>query len=171
MASWLSRLPDLAGVWHWIEAHIAAASWTEIGLLLVAVVAAIGAYAQVNAIKLFEMVKYLQDERFRNARRIVVQEIARREGSEWWRDPELEAAASACSGHYDVVASLVKFSCGGALRKFIIKRWAESIVRVHTVLAPFLQQRKESGGADYADFHWLYRQAKKYHKTVGAPWP
>lgn len=161
-------MPDIG---CWLTRLFSSANWTEIGLLIVAVVAAIGAYAQVNAVKLFEMVKYLQEERFRQARRVVVQQIARSKDSEWWRDPDLEAAASACIGHYDVVASLVRFSCGRALRKFIIKRWAESIVRVHNVLAPFMQHRKAAGGADYGDFDWLFRQAHRYKKMVGDPWP
>jgi hypothetical protein len=169
MPSWLN--PDWPGVWHWLTAHIEAASWTEIGLLLVAVVAAVGAYARVSAIKLFELVKYLEYEHFRNARRVEVQDIARKLGTEWWHDATLEAAASACAGHYDEVASLVRFSCGRRLRKFIIRRWAESIVRVHGVLEPYMQHRKQSGGNDYHDFEWLYANARHYRKTVGAPWP
>ncbi len=168
MADWLS---GLATVGHWLGANVEAALWTDVGLLRVAVAAAIGAYAQVNAIKLFELVKYLQDERFRSARRVVVQDIARRAGTEWWSDATLEAAASACAGHYDVVASLVRFSCGRRLRQFIIRRWSESIVRVHTVLEPFMAHRKASGGNDYCDFEWLYQKARHYRKTVGAPWP
>jgi len=147
------------------------ALWAEIGILMVAAVAAIVAYKQVNAFKLFEFVKYLQDEGFRNSRRVVIREIWEKRNTEWWKDPRLEAAASTCAGHYDVVGNLLRFAAKGSLRSFVIRSWSESIIRIHSVLSAFMDQRRKSGGSDYRDFDWLYERARRYKKRVGAPWP
>ena len=141
------------------------------GVLLVAIVAAVVAYKQVNAFKLFELVKYLQDEGFRASRRVVIREIWEKRATEWWKDPKLEAAASTCAGHYDVVGNLLRYAARGSLRRFVIRSWSESVVRIHTILAEFMAQRRKSGGNDYRDFDWLYKKANHHKKHVGAPWP
>jgi hypothetical protein len=154
---------------YWIS-QIASALFQFI-LVLSAVVAAIFAYNQVISHKLFELVKFLQDEKFRDARRIVIKEIYLKKGTNWWLDPKFEAAASTCAGHYDVVGCLLRFKSSRGLQKLFIRSWADSIVRTHQVLDEFIKARRAENGAQYEDFEWLYRRAKVRHPTVGVPWP
>jgi hypothetical protein len=149
----------------------AISSLAQIGLLLVAVVSAYYAYRQVNAFKLSQLVSYLQDESFRNSRRVVIQDIWGKRQTEWWKDRELEIAASTCAGHFDVVGNLLRYTAPKSLQKFVIRSWSESIVRIHELLQQFMAERRKSGGNNYADFDWLYKRAKKHIKNVGAPWP
>jgi hypothetical protein len=153
---------------HWLEQLYWA---SQIGLFVVAIIAAAAAFRQIGALKLFELVKFLQDENFRCARRDMIRKISQKKDTDWWNDPILEASASSCAGHYDIVGRLLRFRPDWGLKRLFIKGWAESIVRTYEILEPFIQKRGAAGGNEYEAFQWLYRQAKKYRPTVGAPWP
>ncbi|MFZ0693246.1 MAG: hypothetical protein WAN51_03705, partial [Alphaproteobacteria bacterium] len=85
---------------------------SQIGLFLVAVIAAFAAFIQVRTYKLFELLKFLESPDFRRSRRIVVREIAKRTG-EWWNDKEhgehFEEAASHVCAAYDILGRMIEF--------------------------------------------------------------
>lgn len=146
-------------------------SGAQLGLILIALVSVYYARRQINAFKLSQLVTYLQEEGFRNSRRTVIQDIWEKRGTKWWNDRALEVAASTCAGHYDVVGNLLKYTTSGKLRRFVIRSWSESIVRIHETLGEFMAERRRSGGNSYEDFDWLYKRAKRYKRNVGDPWP
>lgn len=175
MTEWFGWLPDMGGVWACVWQAIVVLfqhdNLSNVGLFLVATIVGVNGYRQANATRLFELVNYLQDERFRTARRIVAQEIARKSGTKWWEEARLEAAASDCTGHFEVVGNLVRYTCGERLRRFLISRWSESIVRAFNALEPFLKERQMVSGSYPADFDWLYRKALPHCKKVPKPFP
>lgn len=154
---------------YWISQTLG--SFFQFLLVVAAIVGGTIAYRQVEALKLFELSKFLQDERFREARRIVIREIGAKQDTKWWDDPRLEAAASTCAGHYDVLGNLLEFRASNRLKKFFIRGWGESIVRTYQILSKFISQRRASGGNEYWAYERLYNQAKKRRPSVGPNWP
>ena len=173
MTSWISH--NFPVMWLWLhesaQALSSISSFAQIFLVLIAAASARYAYKQVNAFKLSQIVSYLQEDGFRKSRRVVIQDIWAKRQTEWWKNRELEIAASTCAGHYDVVGNLLRYTAPSSLQKFVIRSWSESVVRIHDVLQHFMAERRSSGGNNYEDFDWLYNKAKKHVRKVGAPWP
>jgi hypothetical protein len=153
---------------HWLEL----ASWaSQVALVLLAIVAAFAALHQASAFKLFELLKFIQEEGFRNARRRVIVEIGSKRNEPWWDDAPLEAAASTCCAHYDIVGNMLIFSGSRQLTRHFIKHWSDSIVRTYEVLHGFIERRSAAGGNPYSSYRWLYLRALKYKQSVGSAWP
>ena len=145
-----------------------ASSIIQVVLLGVAVWAGIAAYRQLGSFKLFELLKFTQDETFRAARRCVIQEIGPKATTDWWTDKQLEVQASTCCGSYDVLAKTLQFEAPTRVTKFFTEHWAASIVRTYSILEPFIMQRRNAGGLDYSGYEWLYRKALHYRQPPPA---
>lgn len=94
-------------VLYWLSQTVGVA--IQLILVCVAVWAGVAAHRQISAIKLFELLKYIQNENFRKARRAVVHEIGPLKETAWWEDRELENKASDCCAHYDILGNMLLF--------------------------------------------------------------
>jgi hypothetical protein len=144
----------------------------QLVLVAVAVVAAFAAFRQVNAFKLFELTKFLQEPRFQDARRTVLTEIKQKEGTAWWEEPRLEAAASICCGHYDIVGTILQYGGRGRLTRHFARHWGKSIILTYDILHGFLERRRATGGNEYRCYDWLYqRSLREWPAGAAGVWP
>lgn len=144
---------------------------SQIAVVFAVIWAGFVARKQVETFKLFELMKFLQDENFRKSRRTVMQDISAHRGEEWWANAELEACASTCCGSYDILGRMIMLGVAGATQRFFVKFWAESIVHTYSVLETFIKKRSEAGGARYEAYTWLYIQALKHCPKIPKEWP
>jgi hypothetical protein len=130
-----------------------------LALIAVAIWAGMAAYKQVNTLKLFEFLKYAHGEDFRHARRVVIQQIEPIQDTMWWEtDLTLEASASDCCAHYDVLGRVLMFGKEKKLAR-VLDPWGPSITRTYKILLPFMDVRRTTGGPDFGGYEWLYRRA------------
>src|ERR1700754_3973515 len=101
---------------------------SQITVVFAVIWAGFVAHRQVETFKLFELLKFLQDENFRKSRRVVMRNIGPRKSETWWIDPDLEACASTCCGSYDILGRMIKQGVSRRTRRFFAKYWSESIV-------------------------------------------
>jgi hypothetical protein len=128
-------------------------------LLLVASVAAIFAFVHVRTFRLFELLRFLEDHRIREARRRVFRKVKKDDQSKWWEtDPELEEAAGTVCASYDIVAHLAT----GRIRKLFVREWANSICWSHERLETYLKERRINVPNAYHGYSELYRDAKPF---------
>lgn len=152
----------------WLEA----ASWaSQVILVLLTVVAVFAARHQISTFKLFELLKFIQEEKFRIARRRVILDIGPKRSQNWWEDRTLEADASTCCAQYDIVGNILIFGGSSRLTRHFVKHWSDSIIRTYEILQEFIERRAASGGNSYSSYQWLYRRALKHRRSVGAAWP
>ena len=160
---------------HWMEqaywlSQVAGATFQFI-LIAAAIAAGVIAYRQFSAFRLFELLKYTQGDVFRHARRAVIREIGPIKDTEWWKDERLEALASDCCAHYDILGRMLMFKGNGGVSGFFIENWADSIVRTYEILSQFIEQRRAKGGNDSKGYEWLYQRAREIRPTIGPTWP
>jgi hypothetical protein len=140
---WLERA-------YWISQSI---------LVLIALAAAIAAYIHVRTIKLFELLKFLEEPEIRRARLTVFEDIRNKAGTEWWKsDSRLQEAASTVCASYDIVARLAR----GRSRRFFRRHWAYSICWTHEALDEFLRDRRREVPDAYRGYSDLYIEAKRF---------
>lgn len=144
---------------------------SQIVIVLAVIWAGFIARKQVETFKLFELLKFLQDENFRKSRRTVISVIGPRKGEAWWTDPELEACASTCCGSYDILGRMIKHGVSWRTQRFFVMFWAESIVHTYSVLETFIQLRAEAGGPRYEAYTWLYDRARAHCPVLPKAWP
>jgi hypothetical protein len=142
---------------------------SQVVLAVIATIAAFAAFVQIRTFKLFEMLKYMESLQLRNSRRIVLREIYKRRGEEWWNDPadgdRLESAASDVCASYDVLGRMIEFDSLervfpiGGYGAFFRKFWARSIVQNHEALKVFLTHRRTSHPDAYSAFTRLAEEA------------
>jgi hypothetical protein len=146
---------------------------SQIALLVFAVLAAIAAFRQVSATKLFEMLKFVEQEEFREARRIIYFEIRRQPPeAKWWEQKEHDrwekAAAKVCAS-YDILGLVAKCNLAARLHRgigwFFIREWCNSIVNAHEALRPYLAYRRKTRPNAYHGFTWLYDRARLCAET------
>jgi hypothetical protein len=98
--------------------------WSQIGLFVTAVIAAIYGYRQLQASNRYELLKLLEDERFRKARRLLWKELCAEGASpppQWWKQCEkLEEAAGKTCASFDIVALMAKYGN----REFFAREWS-----------------------------------------------
>ncbi|MDB5691072.1 MAG: hypothetical protein JWO81_135 [Alphaproteobacteria bacterium] len=142
----------------------------QIVLAGIALAAAWLAYLHVRTFKLFEILKYIENDPIRDARRIVIQKIEGQGTAEWWLETnsKLEAAASKVCSTYDVVGLLVEFE---TIKLVMIrprywglfeKYWAVSIYRTHEALRSFLAHRRLTAPNAYEGYTRLAQLVKPY---------
>jgi hypothetical protein len=148
---------------------------SQILLTAVALVAAAGAWRQSRIYQFHELMKYVQDSEFRDARRTVIKEIAvlDERNLDWWAgaDPEairLEKAAATVCGHYDLLAITLgfadheRFLLPNSTRMFFVRHFAASIVGNHRVLNRYINYRRVRSQSTYAAFTRIRDAAVKY---------
>lgn len=141
------------------------------GTLILAVVAVVAAYfgfRQLRAYKLFEMMKYLEDEDFRTFRRIVIMEITPIRHTPWWKNNDrLEQAAAAVCTRYDILGLMIEFDTldrvffpKTSYGTFFTTHWANSIIDCHHALENYLEHRHDGAENAYIHFTRLRDAAK-----------
>jgi hypothetical protein len=131
----------------------------QVIIIAVAVWAGWAAYRQASSFAVFELLKYAQGETFRLARREVIRKVDELKVDGWWdKSLELEASASDCCAHYDVLGRVLMFRPDSRLARFL-EPWGPSIIRTFEALRPFVMHRRASGGPDFRGYEWLYAQA------------
>jgi hypothetical protein len=134
----------------------------QIALLVVAVLAAIVGYSQLKHANRFELLKLLEDERFREARRLLWFEVCAKEpppSLRWWAGEEnkkLEQAAAKTCASFDIVALMAKYGN----RRFFSKEWARSICWTYDLLAPYIADRHDA--VAFKHYRALAEEARKY---------
>jgi hypothetical protein len=132
---------------HWLES----VSWlAQIGVLLVALGAAYFGFQQLRSYKIFEMIKYIEDEEFRTLRRIVIMDIPLLNYKHWWGGHDehtktLEKAAAAVCTRYDILGLMIESdTLDKGFGDFFTKNWADSIIHSHNVLQGYLDHRRNA---------------------------
>ena len=151
-------------------------SWcSQIAVAVVAVFAAAFAYNQIHTLKLLELLKYLEQQHVRDARRVVWKDIAKKAPGEiWWTDEQLEAQASIVCASFNTLGAALRESRTPKLRRFFCRHWGVTIVAQYRCLLPMIEHRRKTNGPEYMNnFEWLYkcakRHAKHYLETTEAP--
>jgi hypothetical protein len=158
--------------------HVAWGS--QIVLMAIAFCAALAAIQQLRSYKLFELLKFLESEHFRNSRRVVLREIYNRKSEDWWLDPKegarLAEAASNVSAGYDILARMIEYDNSGVSRyiygsygNFFRTHWARSIITNHDALKNFLKHRRLAYAASYSAFTELAVAAEKEAGPMNPP--
>lgn len=116
---------------------------SQIGMAVVILGSAIGAYKQIRSYKLLELLKYLEADDAKKYRRIVLTILS--EQPRWWQDdPQVEAAASEVCAHFDVLAAMIEFDhCdrwlpGHGYGNFFRREWGHHIVNSHETLKDYI---------------------------------
>jgi hypothetical protein len=153
-----------------LDSLLERAYWiSQITLPLIAVGAAWIAIKQVRSIRLFELMKHIEDPRVREAREIVMMQVPKWKGKDWWTDDQLREAATTLASAYDHLGSLLHFEGMGRVGRFFVDRWGEGIVRTHIALDDYLTYRRRYAPQSYIGFTWLYQHAKRRHPNVQLP--
>ena len=135
-------------------------------LTVVATAAGIAAYWQIQTFKRFELMKMLESDRVKTARRALFASTKKRFNGKWWNfddpqfDDQLEQAASVVCGAYDIVGIVAK----GANRRFFRKHWGHGIRWTYQALEGFLEDRRTQPGGNpdaYSGYELIYNEAKK----------
>jgi hypothetical protein len=129
---------------------------SQILLFVTAIVAAYYGYHQLVSTNRYELLRMLEDERFREARRLLWKKLCAPGASpapRWWEDERLEEAAGKTCAWFDIVALMAKPSN----RRFFSKEWARSICWTYELLEPFIQDRHDLDA--YKHYRQLYNEA------------
>ncbi len=113
--------------------------------------AALAAYFQIRAVKLLEMLKFIESRDLRLARRKVIRgELGVRTDPWWDTDDDLEAAASDVCAAYDILGLMIEADwveqCSIKGYSEFFQHWDYSVFRTHQELKAFLQVRR---GGEY----------------------
>ena len=139
-------------------------------LVGVALCAAYIAYIQFSTGRLFGILRFTQDQAFRDSRQIV-QEISQLAGTDWWCQERLEVAASTCCANYDILGHVLKFSRSKRVACFFAECWSDSIIRTFDALEPFIEERARRGGNPHIGYRWLMDQARHFRSEPGDLFP
>jgi hypothetical protein len=135
----------------------------QIILLFVAIVAAAAGFVQVRTIRLFELLKFLEESSVRDARRPIFKEVKLGDTEKWWEtNLKLDEAASTVCATYDIVSHLAM----GKNRRFFVREWANSICWTHERLENFLKDRRRTVPSAYHAYSALYKEAIRHDPRV-----
>lgn len=143
----------------------------QILLFIVAASAAYGGILQLQAYKLFEIIKFVDDKEFREARAVVVNEIGPVKDTKWWEgghevDRMRLAAYTVCS-KYNYLQLLFEFDSSHRLlgragyNRFFVTNWSVSIIPTREALEGFINWRRKGSPEAYIAYDRLYASAKK----------
>jgi hypothetical protein len=154
MMVWLEGMRVwLEGMKVWLESAYYVA---QILLFFTAIAAAYYAYHQLVSANRYELLRMLEGERFRNARRLLWKALCAPGASpapQWWEDEQLEEAAAKTCASFDIVALMAKRSN----RRFFSREWARSICWTYELLKPYIQDRHDPDA--YKHYRELYKEA------------
>jgi len=153
------------------EAPLETAYWiSQIVLVAIVLIGAIVAYWQVSAIKLFELLKFVEQEEFRKARRVVYFEIRVAPSREnWWEDSvhdDWENAAARVCAPYDILGLIIArsrlaacFSFYNGVERIFLRQWSNSIVMTYEALQTYVKYRRDTQPNAYREYTRLYYRA------------
>jgi len=132
------------------------------------------ALQEAQTTKLLKILQYVEEQRVRDARHLVMTEIRRQEeeGNNWWEsNDQLHRAAVQLCVSYDHLGGVIKFDGPDRVGQYFLERWGESVIRAHAILERFLVFCRKPGGNSYAgnsymDFTWLSEQATLIRKNA-----
>jgi len=104
----------------------------------------------------FELIRYLQSEDMRLARRILIVDIGETGGSysNWIKIPKLRDAAEQVCAAYDMVGIMLK---RGLIDEDLVDEWQDSITKCYNAAKPMIDEyRGRSGPSYYKHFKYLY---------------
>lgn len=103
----------------------------------------------------------LQEESVRDARRLVLHELASKREHTKWSATEL-AAAEKVIHTYDAVGVMVR--SGLIPTHMVANHWGDSLRRAWPILKPLVLEIRQKRNAQelFDDFEWLGEEAKKY---------
>ena len=107
-----------------------------------------------SAQNILAIINLLQAEHVRNARRIVLKELANRPHHKW--SPEQERAAALVGSSYDVAAFLIRQGLVPVGK--IVENWGPSVRNCYGTLEGYIaEMRREEhcGASHWDDFEWL----------------
>ena len=134
---------------------------SQILLLLLATAGAIFAYTQLKITRTFELLRFVEREDFRAARRVVYHKIRPQPpGTEWWQDEKLEEAAALVCAFYDILGIMVDES--GSVGQLFTDKWAASIVPAHRHLLRYIEFRRQSKPDAFVAFTALSKRAERH---------
>ncbi len=143
----------------------------QILLFIVAGAAAYGGILQLQAYKLFEIIKFVDDKEFREARGVVVNEIGPVRETRWWEGGHeanhMRLAAYTVCSKYDSLQLLFEFDAmdrllgGAGYKRFFVTNWSVSIIPTREALEGFIRWRREGSPQAYIAYDRLYESAKK----------
>jgi hypothetical protein len=132
---------------------------SQILLFFTPIAAAYYGYRQLVSTNQYELLRMLEDERFREARRLLWKTLCAPGASpapRWWEDERLEEAAGKTCASFDIVALMAKPSN----RRFFSKEWAHSICWTYELHEPYIQDRHYHDA--YKHYHELYKEASAF---------
>jgi hypothetical protein len=135
--------------------------WSQIALTGIAFAAAVGAYVQLQTFKRFELLKILEAQAVRNARRILYHRVrqSKEPPADWWTDDTLEEAASSVCASFDIVGLIARHRNW----RFFTREWAHPICWTYEALQEYIRMGNPDG---YHGYHNLYKAAKKHQHSA-----
>lgn len=131
---------------------------SQIALALTAFAAAGFGYWQLRASNRYELLKKLEDEQVRKARRLLWKELlAKKPQASWWNDDDLEEAASTVCASFDIVGLMAKYGN----YSFFCKEWAPVIRWTYEALQEYIAERKKHRSRAFDNYRKLYERAKR----------
>jgi hypothetical protein len=138
--------------------------FSQIGLAVTAVIAAGFGYGQLRSSNRYELLKKLEDEQVRKARRLLWNELrAKQPQPLWWKDDKLEEAASTVCASFDIVGLMARH---GNYR-FFSKQWAPVICWTYQALQEYIAERNRNRPRAFDNYRKLYERAKLSKREAG----
>jgi len=154
----------------------------ELRIFIVACMAAWLGLRQAEDHRLLGLLRWMEEDRVRKARKIVIDELSTRRDEKWWelKDQRFHDAAALVASIYDHLGGYFRltlkfhdrwfFSLFGKDKdyvwKFFIDRWGEGIVRSYEILKRYIDYRREKAPKSYEGYEWVYKEAKQRHPLV-----
>ena len=132
------------------------------------------AYRQIRTYRLFELLKILEAEHVRDARRTVIREIRKMKNTEWWENEALEKQAALVCATYDILGRMIQYDrldsfLPGGYGEFFARYWGPSIIDAHRILATFLDYRRARVADAYGGFTTLAETARRLQRCPLRP--
>ena len=112
------------------------------------------------------LINYLQSSELQEARRIIIQKLAKADYSVWKKIEDRVRSASEVISSYDVTAIVIRL--GIVHREVFLDNWGPSIEVCYEACKPLIEelQKPQNRGSGYwNDFVWLYEEVKKYRRV------
>lgn len=159
-------------VWETMEAMY---FLTQSAMAIAVTGGVIGAFKQLKTSKQFALLKYIDSNRMRQARRFVIHEVPKKDGHIWWDrnsemyDAEAEAYAAAVCDGYQILASVMiaDKNCNKLpwinYSKYFRRTHGQSIVHTYDILDKYIQWRHANGEPyRYREYHDLVTDLRGY---------
>jgi hypothetical protein len=130
-------------------------------LFLVALFAAAVGFVQVTTFRRFELLKFLEQQEIKDARREVYQSKDQPGGPEWWlKNDKAERAASIVASSFNVVGYLAR----GLNGRFFARHWWFTICWSYEALQGYINYREKNAPGLFAGYTRIYKAAKHYDR-------